>query len=45
MAADSEAKQDMRAHEGSYNIFVGMMKWGTILSAIVAMIVIYVIAN
>ena len=40
--AEGDAK-DWKAHEKSYGRFVFMMKWGTILSAITAFIVIMVI--
>lgn len=44
MAAD-DATKEFRAHESSYGRFVSMMKWGTILSAITAFIVVLIIAN
>ncbi|MEA3013417.1 MAG: hypothetical protein QOD42_1962 [Sphingomonadales bacterium] len=44
MAADGEAKE-MRAHESSYARFTFMMKWGTILSLIVGLLVILIISN
>ena len=40
--AEGDAK-DWKAHEKSYGRFIFMMKWGTILSAITAFIVIMVI--
>ncbi|HKR24642.1 MAG TPA: aa3-type cytochrome c oxidase subunit IV [Allosphingosinicella sp.] len=40
--ADGEARE-FKAHEKSYGRFIFMMKWGTILSAITAFIVIMVI--
>jgi len=43
MAADGDANNDMKAHLGTYTGFIGLMKWGTIISAIVAVIVILVI--
>jgi len=45
MAIEGEARNELRAHESSYGRFVGMMKWGTILSVIVAAIVIFVISS
>ena len=42
MAGEGDAK-DFRAHENTYAFFTGLMKWGTILSAIVAIIVIWII--
>jgi aa3 type cytochrome c oxidase subunit IV len=44
MMAESDAK-DMKAHARSYDRFIFMMKWGTILSAITAAFVIFVISN
>ncbi|MCW2411045.1 MULTISPECIES: aa3-type cytochrome c oxidase subunit IV [unclassified Sphingobium] len=37
-------EQDMNQATGSYSGFVTLMKWGTILSAIAALIVIMIIA-
>jgi cell division protein FtsX len=45
MAADPHVQTDLPAHEKSYSLFTGMMKWGTVLSVIAAAIVIFVIAN
>jgi hypothetical protein len=44
MASDDAAKE-IRAHEGSYQRFTFMMKWGTILSLITGLIVILIIAK
>lgn len=44
MAAEGEIDREVRRHESSYGLFVGLMKWGTILSVITAVIVIFVIA-
>jgi hypothetical protein len=44
MAAD-EAERAVRSHRHSYERFIGMMKWGTILSAVTALIVIFIISN
>ena len=44
MAAEGEAK-DLKAHERSYARFISMMKWGTILSALTAFVVILLISN
>jgi len=44
MAAD-EAERAVRSHRNSYERFIGMMKWGTILSAVVALIVVFIISN
>jgi len=40
--AEGEAKE-LKAHERSYDRFIFMMKWGTILSAITAFVVILLI--
>jgi hypothetical protein len=45
MAADAEAGKEFKAHANTYDFFIGLMKWGTILSALVALIVIFIIAN
>lgn len=45
MAAEREAEKDIRAHRSSYGLFVGMMKWGTAVSVIVALLVVLIIAN
>ena len=45
MAAEGEANKDMKAHLGTYAAFTGLMKWGTILAAILAVIVILVIRS
>lgn len=44
MAAEGEITTDMKAHKSGYSMFVGMMKWGTIISFILAMIVVLIIA-
>lgn len=36
---------DMKMHEGTYNGFIGMAKWGTIVCAVIAAFVVYVISN
>lgn len=40
--ADGEAKE-LKAHEQSYDRFIFMMKWGTVLSLITGFIVILII--
>jgi hypothetical protein len=44
MAAEGDAK-DFKAHEGTYAGFIGLMKWGTVIAALIGLLVIYVIAN
>ena len=45
MAADTHSDNDMKAHVGSYGRFIFMMKWGTVLSLLVGLIVILIIRN
>ena len=45
MAAEGEASKDMKAHQGTYAAFIGLMKWGAILTLIIAFIVILLIRN
>jgi hypothetical protein len=45
MAADREVQADLQAHVKSYSAFAWMMKWGTIVSFIVAAIVVLIIAS
>jgi hypothetical protein len=42
MAAD-EAERALRAHQNTYHFFTGLMKYGTIVSAISALLVIFII--
>ena len=43
MAAEGEANKEMKAHQGTYAAFTGLMKWGVIASLVIALIVILVI--
>ena len=43
MAAEIDHQKEMKAHEGTYSLFIGMMKWGTVLAAIAAFIVVLLI--
>lgn len=45
MAANGEVQQDMPAHVATYGGFLSLMKWGALLSIIVAFIVIFLIAG
>jgi hypothetical protein len=45
MAVDREGQNDLQAHVKSYSSFSWMMKWGTILSAITAFIVVLIISS
>lgn len=44
MAAEIDHQKEMKAHEGTYGLFIGMMKWGTIIAAIVTLIVVLLIS-
>ena len=44
MAAEREANHEITAHVKSYSAFSKMMKWGTIISFIVTLIVVMIIA-
>lgn len=35
---------DMKAHSATYIGFLGLVKWGTVLTAMVAVLVVYLIA-
>jgi len=43
MAADFDHSKEMKAHEGTYGLFVWLMKWATIVAAIVTLIVVWLI--
>jgi hypothetical protein len=45
MAADANAGKEIQAHENTYAFFTGLMKWATILSFVVGMLVVFIIAN
>jgi hypothetical protein len=46
MAAGTDMTHDtgaeLAAHSSSYSLFVGLMKWGTIISAIVGFVVVFI---
>lgn len=45
MADDSDMRaHEMKAHEASYDRMIGMLKWGTVATAIVTALVIWAIA-
>lgn len=44
MAADREHQQELKAHSGTYDAFIGMMKWGTVAAFIITAIVVFLIA-
>lgn len=41
----SGEQNDMQAHVKSYALFAGMLKWGTIISVVVTLLVVLIIAN
>ena len=45
MAAEGETPDDLKAHVKSYSAFAWMMKWGTIVSFVTAMIVVLIISS
>lgn len=45
MAADGDTQEDISAHVRSYSAFSSMMKWGTILTAIITALVVLIISN
>jgi hypothetical protein len=45
MAAESEIQNEIKPHVKSYERFIWMMKWGTILSFITGMFVVIIISS
>ena len=45
MAAEGDNPVEMKSHAKSYSLFASMMKWGTIICFITAMLVIFMIAE
>lgn len=45
MADTNGAGMEMKAHEQTYDGFIVLIKYGTIISALVAALVVYLIAN
>lgn len=45
MAADRDVQSDMEAHSQDYSFFTRLMKWGTIVSLILAALVVLMIAS
>jgi hypothetical protein len=45
MATDNDVRTDVQAHVKSYSRFAAMMKWGTIISFIVAFLVVIAIST
>lgn len=44
MAADEKTGMDQQAHLSSYSRFLTMVKWGTVVSAIVVLFVVLIIS-
>lgn len=44
MAAEGEIQQEVAVHEKGYSGFIAMMKWGTIVSLVLALIVVLIIS-
>jgi hypothetical protein len=45
MAVEGGSRQDLKAHEGTYAGFVNLFKYGTIISFVLAAIVVLLIAS
>ena len=45
MAVEGENPADIKAHVKSYSLFAAMMKWGTIISFLIAAIVVIIIST
>lgn len=45
MAADGTPEVEMNAHRSSYSLFIGLVKWGTIISFLAAALVIFIIVS
>ena len=45
MAAELDLEKETASHKRGYSGFITLMKWGTILSAITALIVVFLIAE
>jgi hypothetical protein len=45
MASDIDHQKELKAHSGTYDLFIGMMKYGTIAAAIVTILVVWLIAG
>jgi hypothetical protein len=44
MAAD-EADRALRAHQNTYHAFIGLMKWGALISFVTAILVIFIVGD
>jgi len=45
MAAEGEIQKEVAVHKDGYVRFIGMMKWGGLLSLLVALLVVFIIAD
>ena len=45
MAAEGELDRELIVHEKGYHRFIGMMRWGAVICAIIAFLVILAIAK
>jgi len=45
MVSTTDVERESRSHIETYGGFTALMKWGTILSFVAAMIVVFIIAN
>ena len=45
MAGDGEIGNDMKAHEKSYSLFSMIMKWGAVITFILAMIIVLILGS
>ncbi len=45
MAATGDSGQELARHADTYSVFTGLMKWGTIISFVVGMLVVFIIAT
>ena len=43
--AANEAERALRAHQNTYGAFIGLMKWGAVISVITALLVMLIIAD
>jgi hypothetical protein len=45
MAAESDLQKEVATHRKGYLAFIGLMKWGTIVSLVTTLLVIFLIAE
>ncbi len=45
MAAEAEVEREVRTHRNTYSFFTSLMKYGAIVSVLVALMVIFIIGN